>query len=464
MKSDAVIIGGGMAGLTTGALLAKQGKRVVVLEKGNQPGGRAYTYEDKGFTLNYGPHAMYTPESGILAEVMRRLGRPVPKCEYVDPMHAYWADGDRLAVMGAKPHQVLTTKLFSLGERLQVVKLMLALKSAKPDTLAPGLTWGDWAESTTGDPAVRRFAMALGTINTYTRPSAALDAAWLLAHLQRTLFARDSVGYMHGGWRSMYDVFIDELRANDGTLITGARIDRLEIADGRVVAAITPDARYEAAAFVCTLPPQDAPAIAPDASPLLAEMQQWAGLEDVRALCMDLGFGRKVRDDLALVFDIERDLYYSVHSFTTPDLAPGSRPAPARDGVPLLRGGGRRNAATAPEGRVGRRPRPARSRLARRHRRGAHPAERARRRRAADAGEPQAPRAAARCLRAEPLLRRRRPRPALQPDADRARIGDGGGGCDDVGGSAGGSGRRRCGLAGRVRRWPRIAAAPVLVG
>jgi phytoene dehydrogenase-like protein len=324
MKSDAVIIGGGMAGLTTGALLAKQGKRVVVLEKGNQPGGRAYTYEDKGFTLNYGPHAMYTPESGILAEVMRRLGRPVPKCEYVDPMHAYWADGDRLAVMGAKPHQVLTTKLFSLGERLQVVKLMLAIKSAKPDTLAPGLTWREWVESTTEDPAVRRFAMALGTINTYARPSAALDAAWLLAHFQRTLFAKDSAGYMRGGWRSMYDVFIDELRANDGTLITGARIDRLEIADGRVVAAITPDARYEADAFVCTLPPQDAPALAPDASPLLAEMQQWAGLEDARALCMDLGFGRKVRDDLALVFDIERDLYYSVHSFTTPDLAPAA--------------------------------------------------------------------------------------------------------------------------------------------
>lgn len=75
---------------------------------------------------------------------------------------------------------------------------------------------------------------------------------------------------------------------------------------------------------MCTLPPQDAPAIAPDGSALCAEMERWAGLEDVRALCMDLGFSRKVRDDLALVFDIERDLYYSVHSYTTPDLAPAS--------------------------------------------------------------------------------------------------------------------------------------------
>ncbi len=324
MKSDVVIIGGGIAGLSTGALLAKQGKRVTVIEKGNQPGGRAYTYEEKGFTLNYGPHAMYLPESGELAEVMRRLGRSSPKCNYVDNTFAYWADGDRLASIGSKPHQVLTTRLFSLGERLQVVKIMLAIRSAKPENVAPGTTWRRWVDEHTGEAAVRRFAMALGTVNTYTRPAADLDAAWLLAHFKRTLFARDYVGYMCGGWRSMYDVFIEELESNGGALITGERIDRLEIVDGRITAAVSSGARYAADAFVCTLPPQDAPAVAPEGSPLRAEMEQWQGLIDVRALCMDLGFDRKVRDDLALIFDIERDLYYSVHSFTTPDLAPAA--------------------------------------------------------------------------------------------------------------------------------------------
>ena len=72
MKYDVVVIGGGVSGLATSALLAKQGKRVVVLEKGNQPGGRAYTYEGKGFTLNYGPHAVYRPQSGFLADLMGR--------------------------------------------------------------------------------------------------------------------------------------------------------------------------------------------------------------------------------------------------------------------------------------------------------------------------------------------------------------------------------------------------------
>src|SRR5437899_310243 len=99
MKSDVVIIGGGVAGLASGALLARQGKCVVVLEKGNQPGGRAYTYREKGFTLNYGPHAMYRPHSGLLATVLERLGRPRIKHGWPDPLRSYWSDGDRFAAV-----------------------------------------------------------------------------------------------------------------------------------------------------------------------------------------------------------------------------------------------------------------------------------------------------------------------------------------------------------------------------
>jgi len=42
----------------------------------------------------------------------------------------------------------------------------------------------------------------------------------------------------------------------------------------------------------------------------------------VRALCMDLGFSRRVVTGRTFVYDIERDLYYSLHSEVTPDLAP----------------------------------------------------------------------------------------------------------------------------------------------
>ena len=101
-KSDVVIIGGGVSGLATGAMLAKAGRRVTVLEKGNQPGGRAYTYEDKGFTLNYGPHAIYRPETGVLHEVFERLGVAAPTLNIVQANQAYWSDHGRFGTIGAR--------------------------------------------------------------------------------------------------------------------------------------------------------------------------------------------------------------------------------------------------------------------------------------------------------------------------------------------------------------------------
>lgn len=321
MNRDVVIIGGGVSGLATGALLAKAGCSVTVLEQGNQPGGRAYTYEDRGFTLNYGPHAVYRPQSGVLGEILRRLGVPDIPHGYVQPTRSYWADGDRFGAVGARPHEALRTPLFPLASRLRLPLLMAAIRFAKPETLGDQ-TYGDWVDAHVSDARLRRFAVALGTVNTYTRPSRALSARFLLGHLQRNLFAKDYVGYMSGGWRTMYDAFIGVLRANGGALVTGAHVRRLESGGGRVIAAVTQDARHEAAAFICTLPPQDAPSIAEDGSPLADELGRWSGVEDVRALCVDLGFSRRLRTDLSYVFDIERDLYYSLHSEVTPDLAP----------------------------------------------------------------------------------------------------------------------------------------------
>ncbi len=323
MKSDVIIIGGGVAGLAAGALLAKRGVRAVVLEKGNQPGGRAYAYKEKGFTLNYGPHGMYRPYSGVLGRVMRKLGHDNLPCEFPDAKRSYWSDGGRFASLGSKPLDVMTTKLFPLRSRLNVARAMLAFRSAKVDQIDAEMTFGEWVDAKTRDPLVRSFMIAFGTVNTYTRPAAALSARFLVGHVQRHIFEKDYVGYMNGGWGTMTDAFIDELHASGGQLVTGARVDHLEIADGRITAAIVDGERYEADAFVLTLPPQDAPDIAQHGSELAAELARWSGLQDVRALCMDLGFSRRVRSDgTSFIFDIERDLYYSLHSEVTPDLAP----------------------------------------------------------------------------------------------------------------------------------------------
>ncbi|MFT4974283.1 MAG: all-trans-retinol 13,14-reductase [Myxococcota bacterium] len=55
---DAIVIGSGMGGMTTAAMLAKMGKRVLVLEQHYVPGGFTHAFRRKGYTWDVGVHAV----------------------------------------------------------------------------------------------------------------------------------------------------------------------------------------------------------------------------------------------------------------------------------------------------------------------------------------------------------------------------------------------------------------------
>lgn len=90
------VIGSGFGGLALAIRLQAAGLPTTLLERRDRPGGRAYVYEDQGFTFDAGPTVITAPNA--LEELFEVAGRPMK--QYVELMpvmpfyRLYWEDGD----------------------------------------------------------------------------------------------------------------------------------------------------------------------------------------------------------------------------------------------------------------------------------------------------------------------------------------------------------------------------------
>lgn len=71
-KYDVVIVGGGLAGLTSAAYLSRAGKKVLVCEKEAKAGGLVGSFSTNGFVFDSGIRAF--ENSGIILPMLRDLG------------------------------------------------------------------------------------------------------------------------------------------------------------------------------------------------------------------------------------------------------------------------------------------------------------------------------------------------------------------------------------------------------
>lgn len=72
--AEAVVLGGGVAGLAAAYYLARAGHSVSVVERGRSLGGLCGSFQSHGFTLDHGPHKLYSVVPGVLDEIRRILG------------------------------------------------------------------------------------------------------------------------------------------------------------------------------------------------------------------------------------------------------------------------------------------------------------------------------------------------------------------------------------------------------
>lgn len=79
-RYDAIVIGTGVGGSASAALLASQGRRLLVLEKNDRVGGILAGYHRRdGFTIDFGSHLLPQGSRGPIGQLMRDLGLEAPR-------------------------------------------------------------------------------------------------------------------------------------------------------------------------------------------------------------------------------------------------------------------------------------------------------------------------------------------------------------------------------------------------
>ncbi len=320
-KWDAIVVGAGAAGLTAGTLLAREGRRTLIVERGDRVGGRALTFEGEevsangpgwyerlladhysylaaadpvigkmagkgllqGYSLDLGRHAPACADAGSFSLLKELIGSPVRQPYAAGPCKTgTWFDGALLkdaAGVHGKADPALTAELEGLG--LSFSALFGGWNGLTPQELGAleGTSLHDHLAGIGFDRSEMAYAVArcLGTLVTSINNPHDICAGEVVERLSRLHAAAarpqgeaapsaSSPEDVAAGWAAEVAGRFAEL---GGVLRLGAALKSIEIRDGRVAGVVIETGEDEeesldASAVVFTPPVPDLFTYAPE--------------------------------------------------------------------------------------------------------------------------------------------------------------------------------------------------------
>lgn len=263
-----IIIGGGFSGLAAGVRLCEQGWRVLLLERRNHLGGRAYSFVDSktGDIVDNGQHLFMGCYHQTIA-FLKKIGcldglkfQDRPRVDFLDREHGFTSF--ECSSLPAPMHAVaglFKMKGITLGDKLRTLKVGRAIqKNGDPAPLA--MTVSEWlGQLSQSDRIKQRFwyPMAIATLNESPHTASARMMKAVLKEAFGGGMRSASIGVARVGLSQLYTEGASEfIRSRGGEVRANAQVHRLVVENESAAAVeLAGGERIEADYFISAVPP-----------------------------------------------------------------------------------------------------------------------------------------------------------------------------------------------------------------
>src|ERR671917_1547797 len=230
-RGKAIIVGAGLGGLATAALLAKDGFSVTVYEKTQTIGGRAVCKKIGDYRLDSGFHSLRKADKGPAAVVLEQLGKRIEfATKYSEGVVPKTYVNGKLADSPLSVGQLLLRyPLLTFIQKMRMMILIQKIKRTPMEELDQTTVAELLAAANISDKNIIAHIKQMIAIAYYCEPELEkISAGELARYLADWPY---DVGFPKGGWKQVIDKLQEAIVENGGVIRTGKDVRSIWISD-----------------------------------------------------------------------------------------------------------------------------------------------------------------------------------------------------------------------------------------